>query len=181
MAVLQRSFDINVLIEWHKITSSSRMYTVFQDPGREVSLRVYLFAYCLNPHLTMHFTRFRQLSIYVALRQWRNWVKCIVLLLDLNNRRTGKDTGKPRALGLLRHSDVHLCISVGDRSSDIRPTPKMSPKCRPVVGRWTTDDRLMQNRNVPISNQLWIYLKLYCDFKHARPCMINCIWGLKQR
>ena len=27
--------------------------------------------------------------------------------MDLNNRRTGKDATKPRALGLLGHSDVY--------------------------------------------------------------------------
>ena len=48
-------------------------------PVREVSSRVYLFAYGLNPHNTMHFTQFRQLSLYVVLRQWWNRVNCIVL------------------------------------------------------------------------------------------------------
>ena len=28
--------------------------------------------------------------------------------MDLNNRRTGKDASKPRTLGLLGHSDVHI-------------------------------------------------------------------------
>ena len=27
----------------------------------------------------MHVTRFRQLTLYVALRQWQNQVKCIML------------------------------------------------------------------------------------------------------
>ena len=26
----------------------------------------------------------------------------------------------------------------------------------------------------------FMYLKLYCGYKNTRPCMINCIWGLKQ-
>ena len=57
---------------------------VQRDPVSEVSswfhvTRVHLFAYCLNPCSTMHFTRFRQLSLNAALWQWRNRVKCTVL------------------------------------------------------------------------------------------------------
>ena len=53
----------------------------------------------------MNFTRFRQLSLYAALQQWRNWLKYIVLM-DWNKRRTGKDAPKPRILELLGHSVI---------------------------------------------------------------------------
>ena len=43
-------------------------------------------------------------------------------------------------------------------SVDGRPTPKMSPDCRPIVGRWTADGLPMPNRGVPMSDQLCIFL-----------------------
>ena len=36
-------------------------------------------------------------------------------------------------------------------SVDGRPTPKMSPDGRPIVGRWTTDGQPVPNRSVPTS------------------------------
>ena len=48
----------------------------------KVSLRLYLFAYCLNIYHTMHFTmftQFRQCRNAAFKLSWRNWVKCIVL------------------------------------------------------------------------------------------------------
>ena len=69
----------------------------------------------------MHFTRFRQLSlhVYVALRQWQNRVNALCYM-DLNNRRTGKDATKTRALGLLGHSElVSLIIYDAVYNTDI--------------------------------------------------------------
>ena len=43
-------------------------------------------------------------------------------------------------------------------SGDGRPTPKMSPDCRPIVGRWTADGLPMPNRSFPTSDQLCIFL-----------------------
>ena len=54
----------------------------------------------------MHFAQFSLFKLYVALQRWLNRVKCIVYK-DLNNRRTGKDSTKPRALGLLGHSELY--------------------------------------------------------------------------
>ena len=52
----------------------SHHHCVPRAPVREV----YLSAYCLNLQNTMHFTRFSQLSFYVALRRWLNRIKSIV-------------------------------------------------------------------------------------------------------
>ena len=45
----------------------------------EVSSRVHLSALLFKSTNTMHFTRFSQISLYVALRRWRNRINCIVL------------------------------------------------------------------------------------------------------
>ena len=29
-------------------------------------------------------------------------------------------------------------------------------------------------------SSIWFSLKLYCRYEYTKPCMINCIWGLKQ-
>ena len=85
------------------------IHGVPRAPVREISSRVYLSVHCLNPQNTMHFTRLSRLSLYIALRRWRNEVKYIVFFYtDLNNRRTGKDATKPRTLGLFGHSKIEL-------------------------------------------------------------------------
>ena len=83
---------------------TSRLHCVQRAPVREVSSRVNLSAYCLNPQNTMHFTRFSQFRVNVALRRWLNRVKCIGFE-DLNNR-IGKHATKPLALGILGHSGL---------------------------------------------------------------------------
>ena len=51
---------------------------VQRAPVCEVSSRLYLFVYCLNPYNTMHFTRFRHRSNATYKLNWLNRVKCIV-------------------------------------------------------------------------------------------------------
>ena len=68
----------------------------------------------------MQFTQFRPCRNAVFKLSWRNWVKCIVLYLFKQiNRWTGKDRMKPRALGLLGHSELRdTCVIWFYRSSD---------------------------------------------------------------
>ena len=55
--------------------------------------------------------------------------------------------------------NINFCRWPVVRSSiDGRPTPKMSPDCRPIVGRWTADGLPMPNRSVPTNDQLCIFL-----------------------
>ena len=55
--------------------------------------------------------------------------------------------------------DMNICRWAVVRSSvDGRPTPKMTPDLRPIVGRWTADGLPMPNWSVPTSDQLCIFL-----------------------
>ena len=57
------------------------MYTLcLKSPMREVSSRLNLFDYCLNPYNTMHLTQFCHCRNATYKLSWRNQVKCIVLL-----------------------------------------------------------------------------------------------------
>ena len=67
----------------------------------------------------MHFARFRHCRNATFKLSWRNRIKCIVFVYS-NNRRTGKDATKPRALGLLWHSDYKIDCSRCLRSSKAR-------------------------------------------------------------
>ena len=102
---------------FHSIVVHDRRHCVPRAPVHEVSLRIYLLAYCLNPHNTMHSTQFCRL---VYMSQWQNRVKCIVLYgFKVNNRWAGKDVTKPRALELLGHRG-RVCCDFDSRSLSSR-------------------------------------------------------------
>ena len=63
----------------YNIVSSVLLYFVQRAPVCAVLSGLFLFAYCLNPYKTMHFTQFCQLSLNATLRQLPNRIKCIVL------------------------------------------------------------------------------------------------------
>ena len=53
-------------------------HCVPRAPVCEVLSRLYLFAYCLDPYNTMHFTRFRHCRNATFKLSWQNRVKCSV-------------------------------------------------------------------------------------------------------
>ena len=62
-----------------RIAGSYRLkHCVPRTPLCEVSTGLYLFAYCLNPQNTMHFTKFRPCRNATHKLSLRNWVKRIV-------------------------------------------------------------------------------------------------------
>ena len=85
--------------------AGAQLHCVPKAPVCEVSSRLYLLAYCLNPYNTMHFTRFRHRRNATNKLNWLNRVNALCFV-DLNNRQTGKHATKLRALGFLGHSEL---------------------------------------------------------------------------
>ena len=73
-------------------------HSVPRAPVREVSSHLYLFTYWFLKYEKYNvFTQFRQFSLNVALWQWRNLVKCIVLCVL--NQQVNDETSHTGALG----------------------------------------------------------------------------------
>ena len=66
----------------------SVIHCVPRAPFCEVSSRVYLSAYCLNPQNTMHFTRFSQFRLYVAMAMTKpGKMHCVIRILTIDEQR----------------------------------------------------------------------------------------------
>ena len=87
-------------------TLKGKWFTVPQEPQGARFRRIFTCSPIDLIHITMDFTRFCQLSLNAALRQWRNRIKSIVLYTYQINRWTCKDATKSRSLGLLGYNVI---------------------------------------------------------------------------
>ena len=94
----QQGFTLSCLQE-----SCNINHCVLRAPECKVSSHDYLSAYCLNPQ-TQCILRGLVNSVYMSHCGDNKTGYIALCYMDLNNRRTGKDAAKPRALGLLGHS-----------------------------------------------------------------------------
>ena len=118
-------------------------HCVPRAPVCEVSLRPYLFTYCLNTYNTMHFTKFRHGRNATFKLSRRNRVKCIVLYVvktigeQVKTRRNLAHWGSWDTVKMAPKLMKHFAfIHLGDRSANRTTTYKYHSRRRQKLDGW---------------------------------------------